>query len=67
MVTKWQVLEAAASISPHMGAEIVAAVQDATATTIREYAAASREDGLRGEGVAHDVAVRIAMDAGVEW
>ena len=66
-ITKRLVLIAATSVSSYKSDEIVAAVQKMPANRIAEYAKDSYEDGLRGEGVAHDVAVRVALDAGIEW
>lgn len=68
MITKRQVLAEASTIScdPTASVGIVAAVQAADMDQIRQLARDAYADGLRG-GIAHEVAVHLAWDAGVEW
>lgn len=67
-ITKRQVLAEAATIDLGAAAAIVAAVKNASMQQIRDYAANAYTDGLRSTGaIAHEVAVHVAWDAGVEW
>jgi len=65
MVTKRALIAEAATVDPSGG--IADAVRRASMDEIRACTESSYSDGSRGDGLLHDVAVRIAMHQDVDW